>query len=459
MWRIEDLRIVMQTLMNRLTKPLWASIVLGCMLSMAMACSLDNVTGAAELPAKTPDPAIVETPPGALSFYRGMPIIFREALDCAIFNSGLITDELVTSGIGGPIGYTSGSYATYLDSRTMAEGASTSTYCYPDIQGIRSDAEQGVGLLRDYPSPGSPALIGHLRALEGYAEIMLADLYCSGIPLSTVDYKADYTLKPGSSTSEVYNHAITLFDSTLLLSTDSARFMNLARIGKGRALLDLGEFAQAAQAVQDVPDGYQYQVTYDSRSQNFTRRPSSSSWLAIIPDREGGNGLDYISSNDPRTDVITLSGKNMFGRPYTYPGQYSGSGTDPLTLASGIEARLIEAEAALQRNDIPTWLDKLNHLRETAISPALPDTTDPGTDEGRVDLTFRERAFWLFLTGHRLGDMRRLVREYNRDEQQVFPVGAYAGGTGQYGPDVAMPLPPEEQTLNPLYKGCIGRGA
>ena len=36
---------------------------------------------------------------------------------------------------------------------------------------------------------------------------------------------------------------------------------------------------------------------------------------------------------------------------------------------------------------------------------------DPGTPDGRVDLLFHERAFWLYLTGHRQGDLRRLIRD------------------------------------------------
>ena len=50
----------------------------------------------------------------------------------------------------------------------------------------------------------------HLLALEGYTEVLLAELYCSGIPLSTVDYRGDYTLRPGSSTEQVFAHAAAL---------------------------------------------------------------------------------------------------------------------------------------------------------------------------------------------------------------------------------------------------------
>src|SRR5687768_15961319 len=100
---------------------------------------------------------------------------------------------------------------------------------------------------------------------------------------------------------------------------------------------------------------------------------------------------------------------------------------EPVALASGIEARLIEAEAALRVDDREGWMTFLNTLRQTAITPPIPaltvDSTTAADATLREDVMFRERAFWLFITGHRLGDMRRLVRQYGRNPQSVFPRG------------------------------------
>ena len=85
----------------------------------------------------------------------------------------------------------------------------------------------------------------------------------------------------------------------------------------------------------------------------------------------------------------------------------------------------------------------------------LPALADPGSTAGQVDLLFRERAFWLFATGHRLGDMRRLVRQYGRAVDSVFPNGAYFKG-GNYGTDVNIPVPFQE-TNNPNFQGCLNR--
>jgi len=161
--------------------------------------------------------------------------------------------------------------------------------------------------------------------------------------------------------------------------------------------------------------------------------------------------------------------------PYTFLGRGFASGTQiwapnvydaresPTVLASGIEARLVQAEAALDRADDATWLDDLNSLR-SGSGLALAALTDPGTDSARVDMTFYERAFWMYATGHRLGDLRRLSRAvasggYGRDPESVFPTGTYiyrGQASGTYGTDVNFPIPIEEGN-NPLSSGCIDR--
>ncbi|HEU4879794.1 MAG TPA: hypothetical protein VFT21_10085, partial [Gemmatimonadaceae bacterium] len=80
---------------------------------------------------------------------------------------------------------------------------------------------------------------------------------------------------------------------------------------------------------------------------------------------------------------------------------------------------------------------------------SLPPLTLQGTTAAQVDQLFKERAYWLFLTSHRLGDMRRLIRQYGRSANSVFPTGPYFKG-GTYGTDVNSPVPQREQN-NPNY--------
>jgi hypothetical protein len=169
----------------------------------------------------------------------------------------------------------------------------------------------------------------------------------------------------------------------------------------------------------------------------------------VIPEAKGQFGMAWRSALDrriPMKDSIT---------PNVYPRINS-----PITFASGVEARLIEAEAALQARDIDTWVGKLNQLRQTAITPAMPaltgDSTTTASDSARVDVLFRERAFWLYLTGHRLGDLRRLVRQYGRRATAVYPQGVHARETqvSLYGAAVFLPIG-GEAGFNPKYRGCL----
>jgi len=316
-------------------------------------------------------------------------------------------------------------------------------------------------------------------------------------------------MRSGSTTAEVYTHAAALFDSALALSADSTRIMDLARVGKGRALLALGDYAAAAAAVADVPDDFQYAIAYSATpsstsspgvtisNRNFTRSAFGGDGgveLTLV-DTAGRNGLDFLSGGDPRTAWVD-NGTSEHNLPRYRPASYDVDGTTPIVLASGIEARLIQAEAALQGAG-GNWLAILNALRtdgsfsgvdSTVVSVDTTDVdgtmqvdttyqvdtlwnagtggvaglaplTDPGTPEAQVDLVFRERAFWLFLTGHRQGDLRRLIRQYGRDPESVYPTGPYPGGYGTYGVDVNAPLPAQERTSNPRYTGCFDRGA
>jgi hypothetical protein len=90
---------------------------------------------------------------------------------------------------------------------------------------------------------------------------------------------------------------------------------------------------------------------------------------------------------------------------------------------------------------------------------ALPaDSTTTAPPDMRIDVMFRERAFWLFLTGHRMEDMRRLVRQYGRTVDSVFPSQGVTAINLSYGTNVDFPVSEDEQN-NPNFKGCTDRKA
>jgi len=466
-------------------------------------CAPDRLLGNKSLPPDVPDPAQTATPAGALAAYRGALVELRTAVGGDIMSfipvTGLLTDEL-RSGELAQTNFVDG--AILIDSRFLPEDAGIGddsvtptpiVMVYGLLQKVRGQSRQARGALRAYTPTSSTALSGQLFAVEGYAEVLLSDLFCSGVPLSTLNFGGDFTYQPGSSTQEVYQHATALFDSALALSADSVNVMNLARVGKGRALLDLGRYAEAAQAVADVPDDYRYTLDYsatpspsthgDLSNQTFVTDDfglSSYGMLVTMVDREGGNGLPFLSSGDPRSAWGTAT--TYRGSPLLWPVAYPQDGSGSLVLASGVEARLIQSEGELQAGNAAGWLATLNALRTDGTFDSHPDAadstktdtlwhagtggvaglaplSDPGTADGRVDLLFQERGYWLFLTGHRQGDLRRLVRVYGRDPERVYPTGRYPGAFNIYGTDVTAPIPGAERLSNPLFTGCRSRGA
>lgn len=435
------------------------------MLTGALACGdLSKLAGKQSLPAGTLDPKSLHTAAGAMALYQAELAAFQGANAGAVveigsdtakpavgafvsyaINSGMLTDELRSVGDRG----------VFTDARQLPEANGTPDLgSYVGLQGIRGGATTAIGALTAYAQDASPALVGHMYALQGYAEIMLADLYCSGVPLSTLDFNGDFTYHAGSTTVQVYQDAIAQFDQALAHSADSTRILNLARVGKARALLALGNLDSAALVVAEVPDGFSYQFLVDWTNHADNRM--------AIANAEGGNGLPYIvdGANDPRVTSSVYGTSPTNGLTLYTPVKYN-TGIAPMVVADWIEARLIRAEAALASapNDSSGWLGQLNYLRAHAITPALPGLSDPVDSAARLALLFKERAYWLFVSGHRQGDMRRLVRNYHLSAEQVYPTGPYPNGQFlHYGSDVNAPVPAAEQS-NPLFTGCLSRGA
>lgn len=444
-------------------------------------CSLDGLLNSDELPEDISDPAIIETPEGALAAYHGVIEQLRYAfgggpsMPGVVGLGGLLGDELQAASTG------AFSYAG-VDQRHLPEedeDVRGVAEVYGALQRVRGQAAQAIGLLTRH-APQHRAFAGHAYALQAYAEVFLAELYCSGVPLSTLDFGGDFTYRPGSSTGEVLEHALAAFDTALALTADHAVFTDLARVGKARALAGLGRFEEAAAMAAAVPDAFRYELRHRTDWRSMFSFVTAQDWPYTVADRQGLNGLDYRSGGDPRT-ATTLVGTSARGTAIYFPDRYATDGSSPIVMASGIEARLIEAEAALRGNG--DWLGILNALRTGGTLTTRPNPDDPARTDtlwnagiggvpglapledpvaaaARVDMLFRERAFWLFLTGHRQGDLRRLIRYYGRTQDQVYPVGLYPGVPGaSFGSHVDAPVPLAERVSNPHFTGCAMRGA
>jgi hypothetical protein len=300
----------------------------------------------------------------------------------------------------------------------------------------------------------SDTRIAEMWNLNAYTYVFMGENYCSGVPISEPDESGEIVPGPQFTTTELFERAIDRFDQALAAAQDDDQ-RRLARVGKARALMSLNRYSEAAALVTEsnVPTDWEYAVKHSS---NSGRQENSNYDLTFqgrwsVSDLEGGNGVTF-RDGDPRTPSI-LNGNGFDEQTPQHEQLKFGGYAADVVLASGLEARLIEAEAAMASAPA-TWLAKHNQVRATI---GLDPLSDPGSADARVTAHFDERARWFFGDGHRLGDLRRLIRQYGRTEDQVFPTGEFFKG-GPYGNDVNFIIPQEEEN-NPNFEQCLDRNA
>ncbi len=383
--------------------------------------------------------------------------------DAFLSTTALLTDEFTSTGTF--------STRTATDRRiqqTPANG-NTSDGAYGELQQARRALMNAAAAVAAHPDRGTgDPEFAELLALEGFTFVALGEAYCSSVPIANDD-EPEPADGPARTGTQLFEEAGTIFDA--------AGSTNLANMGKARSLMDLGNYSGAAALVGGVPTDWTYFIEHsslDGRENNpFFNLQSNGRYslshmeggnLTGVPFRGAGAGTDPALA-DPRIpwEEDPAGGFDPAFAQFIqlkYPFRDSD-----VILTSGIEARLIEAEAALATGG--GWLAILNTLRADvanlmalqiddyadAVSvltvATLADLVDPITPAARVDMLFQERAFWLFGTGHRLGDLRRLINQYSRTEASVFPSGDYHKG-GLHGSDVAFPVEFEEIN-NSLY--------
>ncbi len=420
-------------------------------------------------------------------FSHGKALTFQgvaEGYDGLLQWSGLLGDEFTWAN------FTYEAYDANIDARTTV---GTRGFAEPGDQPIqlllrgRLTLLSAIPGLEQYEPAGGRSKIGEAFALMGYTELLAAENYCAGValdgfvPVKGIQYGTPLT------NDSLLGVAQADFDSAAAHAGGDATVTGLAAVGLARTLLARGQFATAAAAVSGVPTSF----VYNTELQPGNNAPYafnlydyeaafSTCGFTNVADRKGGNGMDFVSAHDPRLVLSTAVAKTCDGvygsvdSVWYYPMKF-GNPSTYVPLATGVEARLIEAEAALKGNQVGPWATALRALRTDSADTHVPfptadslpaDSAELASSNAQVDLTFRERAFWLYGTGTRLGDLRRLVRQYGRDQSTVFPVGAYPNGSNAhlpaplpaYGTDVSLTLPTPGSGLadpNPAYKGCL----
>ncbi|HEX2217407.1 MAG TPA: hypothetical protein VHG35_01285 [Gemmatimonadales bacterium] len=432
--------------------------------SMLLVAALALSTGCGLLDTDHPnivDPDDVESEAGAEARRVGAIADFAFAQDGDgtgfedghILLSGLMSDEFVLS--------TTPPTEQEIDQRRVFENNSTLYDMFHNLHRARAAAEGAAVALREQrEEPEADAGIGEMLSLAGFTYVFFGESFCSGVPFSRLEGDEIVYGQP-QTTEQMFQTAVSRFDAALAepgtAAEESQEIAYLAAVGKGRALLDQGLFADAAAAVAGVPTEFQYVTEHAEsplRLQNAVYSYSVG-WLWSVSDQEGGVGLPYRSAEDPRVPYFDEESAGLDNTTPQFTLLKYPDASASVVVADGIEARLIEAEALLQASDLPGMTSILNDLR---AAQGLDQLDVPGSQDEGVDLLFSERAFWMFATGHRLGDMRRLIRQYGRTEDDVFPSGSYIKG-GSYGDDVNLPIPQEEGNNPNVPDGCLNRDA
>lgn len=389
--------------------------------------------------------------------------------------SALMTDEFMNSDFQNS--------QNDLDARTVSPDNSATNYTH---------TTQARGFIRDAINaekafePQKTADIGELYMAMGFIEMTLAENFCNGIPLGfnnagVVDYSAP-DFKPHTD-AEVFQVAITHYDSALTIlgsATDvnSVAVREATLIAKARTLVDLGQFSQAAALVPTsaVPTTYQYDFITQASSNgddlgiwtinNSVGRYSVGDSVVTYGGKQFTtlNAIPFVELGDPRVPVAKgtdLKQPAEDGQTPFFIQQIWKNRDDPIPMVSGLDARLIEAEAKLQAADYAGMMTILNGLRAAPpkIGNFQPGTMAalavPATKDAATRLFFREKALWQFGRGYRLQDLRRMVRQYSYNQAQVFPTGQQYKGVA-YGTDTNFPVADAER-VNPQFSGCIDR--
>src|SRR5438874_11490605 len=187
--------------------------------------------------------------------------------------SGLLTDEFINTE----------TFPTRIeiDQRAISLSNTSLIGTFFDLTRARASSELAINAYEQFAtklsdSTGFPEVL----ALNGYAYILFAENYCGAVPVSHQEANGSFTFGAPESTNTLLDSAISKFNQALAMpSTPSgapltATFRNLASVGKGRALLDSGNYAAAAAAVTAVPTTFQYNYLHSET----TTRQNNGTW-------------------------------------------------------------------------------------------------------------------------------------------------------------------------------------
>ncbi|NJD20396.1 MAG: hypothetical protein FIA95_14090 [Gemmatimonadetes bacterium] len=303
-----------------------------------------------------------------------------------------------------------------------------------------AQSEQVMELLGE--APGTELNVARAALTSAYALTIQAEGFCQGTMV-----QAGGVPGPKMTPAQLFEAALVRFDKAIAkggatTGTEATSIVTAARVGKGRARLNLGRKAEAAAAVNGVATSFAFTIPYvdDASSRGrlgngvYSYSAGGTRESLVVPPH-------YRSMSDSRIQFadagrFAQDGELRFWTQKKYPAWNSG-----IRLASGLEARYIEAEA-----NISGALAFINERRAAGGQAAISTTSTTELLANLMDQ--KSRDFWL--EGMRMGDWRR---NPNAVPNILQPGNNYyKPALGDVQNQTCMPLPYAEYNANPNMK-------
>jgi hypothetical protein len=312
--------------------------------------------------------------------------------------------------------------------------ATTSMGFYTPLQQARfqlDDTFKRVDAFTDEQVPNRARTLTEMRAYAGYAYTLLAEGMCS----MAIDNGPEMTR------AEVLAIAEERFTDAITRATalNDASLLNMARVGRARVRLDLGNLTGAAEDAILVTAGFvrnaEFSETAPARENRIYNLTVRSDNLSTGPDYRN---LTVNGAPDPRVRVQDMgrNGPDNVTRIWRQLKFGGLTATAPLPIASWNEAQLIYAEAVGGQ----AGLDAINRVRTANSVPVLAGPPPAGADF--TTLVLEERRRQLFSEGQRYADMLRhklpFTTGVNRKGQTISNL-------------TCVPLPDVETRNNPNF--------
>jgi hypothetical protein len=323
---------------------------------------------------------------------------------------------------------------------------------YTPLSVARATADTILARLQEWtdaqmpPGVNRQQLIARAANYAGYSIILLGESMCS----------AAINIGPELSKTDLWNEAKSRFDVAIAAATAATdnTALNMARVGRARTLLDLGQVTEAGADAALVPPGF---VVNASALANGTNRQQNavfvhtrqSNFSSVDPSFVG---LTFGGVADPRVNVNVTTTLGSDGNTIIRQVMKYADRGAPIPIARYNEARLIVAEADVAAGSLQGAVDIINALHTAAGLPAYDGT---GQTAGQVlAQVIEERRRELFMEGQRLGDMNRYRLPRLPADGTPYPNGGvYASaacpGADAQGYPFGFPLPDIERQNNP----------